>query len=114
MPTTSAVLSLVPNTATAMSFNDAANRSMNCVPTAVTSDGPSPRSPHTSSPAAGGAGGDDERALGGAGRLTGRMRAGAPLPPASIAEAQAVTVRPDRRDRPAPLVLMRIRCQEPT
>ena len=35
MPVTSATLSLVPNSATARSFSDAAKRSMNCVPTAV-------------------------------------------------------------------------------
>ena len=45
MPTTSAGLSFVPNRATARSLSDAAKRSMNCVPTAVTSVGPEPASP---------------------------------------------------------------------
>lgn len=53
MPTTRATLSLVPNSETARSFNDAANRSMNAEPTEATSDGwPPPASPTTSSPAA--------------------------------------------------------------
>ena len=49
MPTTSATLSLVPNSETARSLSDAAKRSMNCVPTAEISDGPEPARPHTSS-----------------------------------------------------------------
>ena len=49
MPMTSAALSFVPNSETARSFSDAAKRSMNCVPTAVISDGPEPARPHTSS-----------------------------------------------------------------
>jgi len=47
---TRAALSLVPKSWIARSFNDAANRSMNSVPTALTSDGPDPAMPHTSSP----------------------------------------------------------------
>ena len=50
IPTTSAGLSLVPNNLTARSFSEAAKRSMNSVPTAVTSDGPGPSKPVTASP----------------------------------------------------------------
>ena len=50
IPTTSAGLSLVPNNRTARSFSEAAKRSMNSVPTAVTSDGPGPSMPVTASP----------------------------------------------------------------
>ncbi len=42
-------MSFVPNSETARSFSSAAKRSMNCVPTAVTSDVDEPASPHTSS-----------------------------------------------------------------
>ena len=50
IPTTSAALSFVPNSDTASSLREAANRSMNCVPTADTSDGPDSAIPQTSSP----------------------------------------------------------------
>src|SRR5215212_4455486 len=49
MPVTSAALSLVPNSSIAKSFNDAAKRSMNCVPTDEIRDGPLPAMPQTSS-----------------------------------------------------------------
>ena len=52
MPVIRATLSFVPNRAIARSFSEAAKRSMNCVPTAVISDGCEPPIPHTSSPAA--------------------------------------------------------------
>jgi hypothetical protein len=40
-------LSFVPNNDTATSFNDAAYRSMNSVPTASTNVGPDPTNPDT-------------------------------------------------------------------
>ncbi len=49
MPTIKAALSLVPKSLIARSLSDAAKRSMNCVPTALISDGPGPASPHTNS-----------------------------------------------------------------
>ena len=48
IPITRAVLSFVPNSATARSLSDAAKRSMNWVPTASTSVGPEPARPDTS------------------------------------------------------------------